>query len=143
MNKLRCYASVLLAFFTGQVAADEVRLFAAGAAKHAVEALAPAFHKATGHTLRASYDTVGALTARVLQAPFGAATDVVILSDAALASLGASGRLSAVPVHRIGRVVVAIAVKQGAPVPDVSTSAALRQVEHGSKYPCTRACDLY
>ena len=127
MNILRCYLSVLLVYFTAPVAADEVRLFAAGAAKHAVEALAPAFYQATGHTLRASYDTVGALTGRVLLAPPGAATDVVILSDAALASLGSAGRLNAVPAHRIGRVVVAIAVKQGMPIPDLSTSDALRQ----------------
>ncbi len=127
MNTLRCYVLLLLAFFTTSVVANEVRVFASGAAKHAVEALAPAFYKATGHTLHASYDTVGALTSRVLLAPPGEATDVVILSDAALASLGAAGRLSAVPAHRIGRVVVAIAVKQGTPVPDVSTSDALRQ----------------
>ncbi len=118
---------VLLAFFTAPVAADEVRLFAAGAAKHAVEALAPVFHQATGHTLRASYDTVGALTGRVLMAPPGEAADVVILSDAALASLGAAGRLNVAPAHRIGQVVVAIAVKQGMPIPDLSTSDALRQ----------------
>lgn len=127
MNRWRCYLPVLLAFFTAPVAADEVRLFAAGAAKHAVEVLAPVFYQSTGHTLRASYDTVGALTGRVLMAPPGEAADVVILSDAALASLGAAGRLSAVPAYRIGRVVVAIAVKQGTTMPDLSTSDALRQ----------------
>lgn len=107
--------------------ADEVRVLAAGAAKHAVEALAPAFQKATGHTLRASYDTVGALRERVLQAKPGEVADVVILSDAALASLRAAGQLNARPDQSVGRVVVAIAVKQGAPVPDLSTADALRQ----------------
>ena len=127
MKILRCYLPVWLAFFTAPAAADEVRLFAAGAAKHAVEALAPAFYQTTGHTLRASYDTVGALAGRVLVAPLGEAADVVILSDAALASLRTAGRLSATPTYRIGRVVVAIAVKQGTPIPDLSTSDALRQ----------------
>ena len=54
--------------------ADEVRVFAAGAAKQAADALAVAFHQATGHALRAEYDTVGALTRRVLEAKVGAAS---------------------------------------------------------------------
>lgn len=101
-------------------------MLAAGAAKHAVDALAPAFQQATGHTLRASYDTVGALAGRVLQAAPGEAADIVILSDAAIASLGAAARLSPLPAHNIGRVVVAVAVKQGTPLPDLTTPAALQ-----------------
>ena len=73
---------VLLAFFTAPVAADEVRLFAAGAAKHAVEALAPVFHQATGHTLRASY-------AGSLPAPHGLSTAY----GAALTSESAAARM--------------------------------------------------
>lgn len=127
MNATRTFACLLVALATPWALADEIRVFAAGAAKHAVEALAPAFQKATGHTLRASFDTVGALRDRVLQASPGELTDVVILSDAALASLRAAGRLTGTPAHGIGRVVVALAVKQGASAPDLSNAEALRQ----------------
>lgn len=127
MLPTRTLLFLCITFFASWTMADDVRVYAAGAAKHAVETLAPAFQKATGHTLKVSYDTVGALRDRVLQAPPGEAADVVILSDAALASLRAAGRLSDRPAQSVGRVVVAFAVKQGAPVPDLTSSDALRQ----------------
>ena len=127
MNLLKTFVATVLVMLTTAATADDVRVFAAGAAKHAVDALTPAFQKATGHTLRASYDTVGALTSRVMQAAPGETSDIVILSDSALASLGAAGRLSPVPAHSIGRVVVAIAVKLGTPLPDLSTPTALQK----------------
>lgn len=85
--------------------ADEVRVLAAGAAKHALETLAPGFEQRTGHRLRASFDTVGAQRDRVLQAAPGAVADVVVLSEAALEQLRAAGR----------------------PLPDISDAAHLRQ----------------
>jgi molybdate transport system substrate-binding protein len=127
MNSARYFLILALSIFAPWALADELRVYAAGAAKHAVEAIAPAFQQATGHTLRASYDTVGALRDRVLQAAPGEAADLVILSDAALAALRSAGRLSATPAHPIGRVVVALAVPKDAALPDLSTPEALRQ----------------
>jgi molybdate transport system substrate-binding protein len=63
----------------------------------------------------------------VLQAPPGEAADVVILSDAALATLRSAGRLSTAPPLAIGRVTVALAVPLDASVPDLSSQEALRQ----------------
>jgi molybdate transport system substrate-binding protein len=119
--------ALLLSLFAPWAIADEVRVYAAGAAKHAVEAIAPAFQRVTGHTLSVSYDTVGALRERVLQAPLGQAADVVILSDAALTALRHAGRLHALPSWGIGRVVVALAVPRDAALPDLSSQEALRQ----------------
>src|SRR5690349_11188314 len=87
------FAGVLFAVAGAQ--ADEVRVLAAGAAKHALEEIGPAFERASGHTLRASYDTVGAQRDRVLQAAPGAVADLVVLSDAALQQLRAADRLQA------------------------------------------------
>jgi molybdate transport system substrate-binding protein len=105
--------------------ADEVRVLAAGAAKHAIEAIAPGFERASGHVLRASFDTVGAQRDRVLQAAPGAAADVVILSEAAVQQLQEAGRITA-PPRPVGRVSVAIAVPDGQPVPDISDAERLR-----------------
>lgn len=104
--------------------ADEIRVLAAGATKHALEVLAPGFERATGHQLRASYDTVGAQRDRVLQ---GTAADVVLLSDAGLDQLRQAGKLAPQPPVPLGRVVVALAVPAGQPVPDISDAARLRQ----------------
>jgi molybdate transport system substrate-binding protein len=127
MTPTRSLVAILFTLLAPSTYADEVRVFAAGAAKHAVEAIAPAFQQATGHTLRASYDTVGALRDKVLQAASGEAADVVILSDAALATLRTAKRLDAAPAHSIGQVVVALAAPQNATLPDLSTPEALRQ----------------
>ena len=107
--------------------ADEVRVLAAGAAKHAIETVAPAFERASGHTVRASFDTVGAQRDRVLQAPRGAAADVVVLSDAALRQLREAGKLADAPPVQVGRVSVSLAVPAGRPIPDISDAAKLRQ----------------
>ncbi|MDB5858066.1 MAG: transporter periplasmic substrate-binding protein [Ramlibacter sp.] len=106
--------------------ADEVRVLAAGAAKHALEEIAPAFERASGHTLRASYDTVGAQRDRVLQAAPGAVADLVVLSDAALQQLRAADRLQPRAAVPIGRVLVSLAAPAGQPLPDISDAARLR-----------------
>ncbi len=127
MPPTRALMALILVLLAPCTYADEVRVFAAGAAKHAVEAIAPAFQQATGHTLRTRYDTVGALRDKVLQAAPGEAADVVILSDAALAALRTAKRLDAATAHSIGSVVVALAVPQNAALPDLSSPEALHQ----------------
>jgi molybdate transport system substrate-binding protein len=111
-----------------QAHADEVRVLAAGAAKHALESIAPGFERASGHTVRASFDTVGAQRDRVLQAARGAAADVVVLSDAALRQLRDAGKLADAPALQVGQVSVSLAVPAGRPIPDISNAAKLRQV---------------
>jgi molybdate transport system substrate-binding protein len=124
---VRAFAVVLLAVCSGTALADEVRVLAAGAAKHALEEISAEFQRATGHTLNSSFDTVGAQRDRVLQSPAGGAADVVVLSDAALLQLRDAGRLLPAAPVKIGRVVVALAVPAQASVPDLSTPEALRQ----------------
>ncbi len=100
---------------------------AAGAAKQAVQALAAPFEAASGHRILAQFDTVGAQRDKLLAAAPGAVADVVLLSDAALAALRRAGRLQAAAPVALGQVVVALAVPSGAPLPDISSEAALRQ----------------
>lgn len=109
-----------------QAHADDLRVLAAGAAKHAVEVLAPVFERATGHRILASYDTVGAQRDRVLQAAPGAVADVAILSDAAMDALRRAGR-AADASWPVGQVVVALAVPAGTAPVDLSDEAALRR----------------
>lgn len=107
--------------------ADEIRVLAAGAAKAALERMAPEFQAASGHTLRASFDTVGAQRDRVLAAAAGEAADLVVLSDSAIAQLRAANRLDDSRPLPIGRVAVSLAVRSGSPLPDISTPEALKQ----------------
>lgn len=118
---------------SGAARADEVRVLAAGAAKAALEKIAPQFQRATGHTVRAGFDTVGAQRDQVLKAPAGEAADMVILSDSAIAQLAAAGRLGATPRQPIGTVAVSLAVPAGTALPDISTAEALKLTLQGAK----------
>lgn len=100
-----------------------VRLLSGGAAQGLVEALAPGFTADTGCAIEGSYGAVGAMRERLLA---GAATDLVILSEALVAGLIADG-LVRDPLHVVGRVETAIAVPAGSAVPPVGTGEALRR----------------
>ena len=94
-------------------------MLAAGAAQGVVRELEPIFASASGHKLDAVYDTVGALRDRVLA---GAAADVVILSEAGMAALIKGGKIDDRAATDLGSISVALAVRKGAAVPDVSSS---------------------
>lgn len=101
------------------VEAESVRVLAAGAAQGAIHKLEPALMVATGHTLEAVFDTVGALRDRVLA---GEKADVVIVSEAGMAALEKAGKIVPGASVDLGSIAVALAVRKGAPVPDVASS---------------------
>jgi len=96
---------------------------AAGAAQGAVLRLEPAIAATSRSKLDAVFDTVGALRDRVLG---GDSADLVILSQAGLAALEKAGKIVG-PAVDLGSISVALAVRKGAPVPDVASPDALKQ----------------
>jgi molybdate transport system substrate-binding protein len=120
-------AFILCAAVSNAAWADDIRVLAAGAAKAAVERIAPEFTRQTGHTLSATFDTVGAQRDRVLSGAPAAVADVVILSKSAITQLSNAARLTQDSTQDIGVVSVSLAVPQGAPVPDISSPQALKQ----------------
>jgi molybdate transport system substrate-binding protein len=113
-----CWAAV------GGVAAAEVKVLSAGAFKPVLLALAPAFEQRTGHTLVIDNDTTGALLRRIGS---GEAFDVVVLTPAALQQLETSGRLAAGSSQPLARVAIGVAVKAGAPPPDIDSVASFQR----------------
>ena len=116
--------AVLLCLAAFPARADEVRLFAAGAVQAAVRQLDASFQAQSGHTLNAEFDTVGALRDRVLA---GARADVVILSEAGMAALETAAKIDSKSVVGLGNTAVALAVRKGALLPDISSAEALRR----------------
>ena len=112
----------LLAFSTLAQAA-EVKVLTAGAYKSVVVALAPGFEQRTGHKLVIENDTAGALQKRIAN---GEPFDLVVVTPAALEALVKSGQV-APGSQRLARVAIGVAVKQGAPSPDISTVAAFQK----------------
>jgi len=113
-----------LALIVTQVKADEIKVFAAGASKVAVELAAPAFTRLTGDTLVVVSDTVGALRDRISQ---GERPDLTVLSQVAIETLVTQGHVQAGQTAPMGVVVAGLAAKRGATVPDISTVEALKK----------------
>jgi len=117
-------AAVLLAASASAGEAAEVRILTAGAMKAVVLELVPAFEKETGHKAVVDNDTAGGLSKRILG---GEAFDLVIVTPAVVEDLTGKGKVAAGSSARVARVGVGVAVKDGAPLPDISTVDALKR----------------
>jgi molybdate transport system substrate-binding protein len=116
-------AGLALAAITSPAHAAEVKILTAGAMKAVVLELVPAFEKETGHKAVVDNDTAGGLSKRILG---GEAFDLVVVTPGVIDDLSAKGKVVAgrVVVARVG---VGVAVKDGAPLPDISSVDALKR----------------
>jgi len=101
-----------------------IKVLSAGAVQSMVEALGREFERASGNKLDLIFNTAGALRDRVKN---GESADLVILSESIIASLDKSGMFVPGSIINLGRTVTGVAVREGAPVPDISTPAAFKQ----------------
>ncbi len=104
--------------------AAEIRVLATGASKAIVLTLAEKFQTQTGHTIRIEADTAGGVAKRV---EGGEAADVVIATRGVVDALIAKGKLAQGSRVDIASTSIGIAIKQGAPKPDISTVEAFKQ----------------
>lgn len=121
---------IVLAVLAGGAAAAEIRVFCPGAVQGVVTGLAQTFQQSTGHTVKFEYGTAGAVAKRVAEGEPG---DVAITTAANLAKLAAQGLIVDASRRDLGQVGVAVAVRSGAPVPDVSTPDAFKRAMLGAK----------
>jgi molybdate transport system substrate-binding protein len=94
------------------------------ALKGAVTSLAKTFQMQSGAVIAADFAPTLNLLERLKK---GEAADVVILTEEGLASLAAQGAVVAGTAVDLARSWVGVAVKAGAPHPDIATEAALRK----------------
>jgi len=100
-----------------------IKVMSAGAVQSMVSALGPEFERASGHRLDLTFNTVGSLRARL---EGGEQTDLAILSESAIAALDKQGLLLPGSIVNLGATITGVVVKEGAPVPDISTPEALK-----------------
>ncbi|RAI39830.1 molybdate ABC transporter substrate-binding protein [Rhodoplanes roseus] len=105
-------------------AAADLKVLTSGAYKPIVVEMVAPFEKATGHKVEVVNDTAGALVKRVES---GEAFDVLVLTPGGLKGLAEKGRVTGDPAVPLAKVGIGVAVKQGAPKPDISTSDAFKQ----------------
>jgi molybdate transport system substrate-binding protein len=107
----------------GGARAAEVTVLASTATKTALDALAPQFETATGHKLMITYGASGRLQPEIEK---GAPFDLAILSTMVTDALVKQGRLVAATRVDIARSGAGVAVRKGAPKPDISTVEAFK-----------------
>src|SRR5262245_11352736 len=118
MHKLVATVAALLTMLSHDGArAAEVKVLITTAMKAAIDELGPGFEKASGHTLRITYGPSGALAKRIAG---GEGADLVILAGG-IDELIKQGKVSADARRDIARVRIGVAVRKGAPMPDIAT----------------------
>jgi len=108
----------------GDSVATALKVYSTIGVRSAVEQLVPQLEKASGRKLAITWGTAPMLVKRI---EGGETADVLILSRAGLDSLSNQGRIAPGSDVTLASSGVAIAVKAGAPKPDISTAQALKQ----------------
>lgn len=101
-----------------------IKVMSAGAVKSMVAALAPEFERESGDRLDLNFGTAGSLRERLKN---GEQSDLVILSESAIAELAKLGLVLPETRTDLGRTVTGVVVRDGAPIPDISTPDAFKR----------------
>ncbi len=113
------------------VRAADVTVLISNAFTSALDELAPRFEKMSGHKLRISYGSTGPLKSRIEK---GEAFDLTLIGDAALDDLIKQGKLSAPTRAVIARAGLGVAIRKGAPKPDLATTDAFKRALIAAKF---------
>ncbi len=102
----------------------DIKVMSAGAVKAMVAALGAEFERASGTKIDYVFNTAGSLRQRIEE---GETSDLVVLSESLIAALDKRGLIAPGTITDLGRTVTGVIVREGAPVPDISTPAAFKQ----------------
>jgi molybdate transport system substrate-binding protein len=132
-NAIRLFAAavMLLAGLASSAAgAAEVKVVSAGAMRAALQELAPAFEKASGHKLKIEYATAGKVEEKVAA---DEEIDVAILTKPRADKLVGNAKLVGGTSATLARVPIGLAVKKGAAKPDIGSVEGFKKALLGAK----------
>jgi molybdate transport system substrate-binding protein len=104
--------------------AAELQVLSAGAMRSIVTELAAAYEKESGNTVKLTFGTVGVIRAKLAEA---APADVAIMTQEAMQEMTRQGAIAEGSWTPIGRTGIGVAVREGAPKPDIASPEALKQ----------------
>jgi molybdate transport system substrate-binding protein len=104
--------------------AAEIKVLASGSLKGALSQLIPDFQKASGDTATIEYGPAGAIMGRIQKDD---AADVVIVSRTQLEKLASNGKVLPGSLVNVVGIALGVAVRKGAPKPDISSVEAFRR----------------
>lgn len=105
-------------------AQEEITVLAPGIMRGPIEQLIPGFEAKTGHKVKATYGAEDATKQQVIR---GEAFDVPVL-EVPYANVIASGNVVPGSETPVASISVGVAVRKGAPKPDISTAAAVKSM---------------
>ena len=128
MQKLNA-ATAVTAAFAGLVlgagaSAAELKILSAGAVQPGLNAAAKIFSDKTGDLAKIAYDPATVLGKRVAG---GEVADIIVSSPAVIAELTKTAKLLPEGQVPLGKVGVGVVVREGAPVPDIASTQALKE----------------
>lgn len=103
---------------------EEVRVLSAVGMRQVMLDLAPKFERATGHKLTISFDSAGQIVSRI---EGGETVDLVIIPRPSIDGLTKARHLLADSATDLATSRVGVAVRKGAPKPDISSPAAFKR----------------
>jgi molybdate transport system substrate-binding protein len=109
---------------------SNLRVFCARSMTHAVTSIANDFMRDTGHRVDITFGPVGTLQQKLAG---GEMTDVLVLGAPAMAMMEEKGAFVAGTRTDVSRVSIGVAVREGAPAPDISTTEAFRNTVLGAR----------
>ena len=117
-------AAILAALAVPAANAAEVVVFCPGAVQTPVRALVKEYEQKSGNTVKFEFGTAGAIAKRVAE---GATGDVVLATHGGLANLAKDGKVDGASIRDLGSMGVGVAVKAGAPKPDIHDLASFKK----------------
>jgi len=114
---------LLLSIAWGAAEADEIRLLSTVGMQPAIPELLAQFERTSGHTVRVTWGLAAVLKQQFVD---GTPADVLLLTSPLVEDLGKQGKVAAGSKVDVARSGVGVAVKAGAPRPDISTPQALK-----------------
>jgi molybdate transport system substrate-binding protein len=117
-------ALALTLAFPALASAADIKVLSAGALTGAMRELIPQYEQRTGDKVSIVYGNAGTVRGLLEK---GEAADVVMLPSEAIADAEAKGLVQHGTQTGLAAVAIGVAVKQGAPAPDISTTDALKR----------------
>ncbi|WP_394778579.1 molybdate ABC transporter substrate-binding protein [Undibacterium sp.] len=118
-------ALLFASLLSGVSHAAPLTIYSAGAVKAALGEAAASYEKSTGQHVDVQYVPVGTLVQGLQQ---GAQQDAIVLSEEQMVQAQVKGWAVPGSSFALGTVAVGVAVRDGAPVPDISTPDKLKEV---------------
>ena len=121
---LAAILALLAGLSAGATGAAEIKVVCAGAMRAVLQELTPAFEKSSGHKLVIEYATAGKVEEKVAA---DEEIDVAILSKPRIDKLVSKAKIVGGTATMLARVPIGLAVKKGAPRPDISSVEAFKR----------------